>query len=356
MYTKILKETASQLTVLAVKEDMENRVIMGDNLECFFRQITYVANAEEALYLYRSEKFDLVLIDIDTFSGDINRFISDIHRQDIFQAIIVCSERKDDPVLLMRLLNERISGFIPKPYTQSGIYEVLFKVCEQVQERQLLLHYLNILENQHEAALEVSCRSECPMKAELQPIKVIQPIQAPQVEDEDDDMFEFFPTQPVQTAATIEHDSMYQDYFNLLDSDDREDLHDLLIDIDTTIINAFTDMGANAEYIEKLGASLMRYGNVLMHYQFFCDMGTAILEFGKVISNESEKVAMQSEIFHSLISGFCSGLQTFMVEVWGQESDKPKFFNDSIINDAELIKDMIVPPVVEDHEDDLVFF
>ena len=155
---------------------------------------------------------------------------------------------------------------------------------------------------------------------------------------------------------TVESDSLYKDYFNLLDADDRADLHDLLIDIDSTLINAFTEMGADSESIVKLGNLLMRYGNVLMHYQFFSDMGTAILEFGKVVSDESEKVAIQDKTLHSLIGGFCSGLQGYMLEVWEKESDNPKFFNDSIINDVGVIKEMIVPPVVVDNDDDLVFF
>jgi CheY-like chemotaxis protein len=361
MNAKILKEYASALNLLAVENCPTSRDTIGKNLGRFFKNITYISSADEALRLYRSEKFDLILVDIDTFEGDAYRFIDNIHRHDIFQAMAVCSSRIDDAELLLKLLNSQIGCFIPKPSVAETMYQILSKVCGKIQDRSVLMHYIETLENQHDKALGVSCRSGCPMKAELKPIPQIktappEPTPQPTVVEEEDD-FMFFPDTATVTNSE-EDNSMYQDYFSFLESDDYEELHDQLSDIDASLLNAFSESEGDPQYITRLGNSLMRYGNVLLHYQFFSDMGTAILEFGKTISDNSEMIAERSSEFEMLISGFCSGLQTYMHEVWEKESVNPKFFNDSIVNDAATIMGMMAPPQVSEggDDDDLFFF
>ncbi len=358
MYAKILKESASQLTLLSVENDATCRDKIDENLSRFFKKITYASSAKEVSALYRSETFDLVLMDIDTLGGDVHPLINEIQKQDAFQAITAISGRSDDSKLLLSLLNSHISGFITKPSTPDAMYRILSKVCEQIHDRKMLLHYLESLENQHESALSVSCRLECPMKTALKPIQETAPVYTPLLQDEEEDDFMFFP-EP-SAGASVEHadNSLYQDYFTFLEHDDREELHDLLGDIDASLLNAFDGNNGDPQFISRLGSSLMRYGNVLLHYQFFSDMGTSILEFGKTIGDESEMLAERSSEFEMLISGFCSGLQTYMSEVWEKESDNPKFFNDSIINDATTIMGMMAPAPASsgDDDDDCFFF
>jgi CheY-like chemotaxis protein len=359
MYAKILKENASALSLLAVESCPTSCDAIGKNLGRYFKNITYVSSGEEALWLYRSEKFDLILLDIDTFTGDAYRFIDSVHRHDLFQAMAVCSSRIDDAELLLKLLNSQIGCFIPKPAEANTLYQLLSKVCGKIHDRSVLMHYIETLENQHESAISVSCRSGCPMKGELKPIveiKAAQPKSTPSPLVEEDDDFMFFPEPSISTPAVSEDTSIYQDYFSFLDFDDREELHDQLSDVDASLLNAFSDRGGDSQFISRLGSSLMRYGNVLLHYQFFSDMGTSILEFGKTISDNAEMIAERSSEFQMLISGFCSGLQTYMSEVWDRESNNPKFFNDSIINDATTIIGMMAPPQVSEGDDEDLFF
>ena len=195
------------------------------------------------------------------------------------------------------------------------------------------------------------------MKSNL--IREVQPVAAlevPYVEMDTEDDFEFFPMPTENTHAQDEDASMYQDYFSFLEFDDKEELADQLNEIDATLFNAFSDSGGNRDYISRLGMSFMRYGNVLLHYQFFSDMGASILELGKMIDEQCERIVEDASNFELLISAFCSGLQTFMAEVWEKNSDNPKFFNDSIINDMGTIVAMINPQMQADNDDDLVFF
>lgn len=342
MYKNILRESGVYTTVLVVDEGSEYRTKLESKMSKYFEKFVCASSFEDALALHREEKFNLVLIDIDQESLRGFDLINKLQTIDPFQTIFVYSQQTENSSLVINLLNMGVSCFINKSDALESYYQTFAKICKQKCDRKMLMHYIDELE-----------RAQSEFYVPKDTVEENDFEMFPDLQEEDD--FEFFPTE-IAPTDTVADNSLYQDYFHLLDSEDKEDLHDLLTDIDTTAINAFTDDGGDAEYIAKLGSLLMRYGNVLMHYQFFSDMGTAILEFGKVISDESHKISDQAETFHSLINGFCSGLQVFLHEVWEQESKNPKFFNDSIINDATLIKDMILPPVVEEHEDDLVFF
>jgi hypothetical protein len=351
MYTKILKETARQLTLLVVENQCENPSI-GQSLAPFFKAVEYTITVKEALAFYRYEKFDLVLIDRDTEPEEVYQLIQSIQKLDPFQTIVVRGDCRDNPKMLLTLLNSGIAGFLPKSSSHDEMGKILFNVCGKIQERSILMHYIETLEHQ----LEEAIKSKSSTKKELKPIVSISLPIIETLKEEDDD-FIFFPELAITTSAASEDASIYNDYFSFLDLDDREELIDQLSEIDASLLNAFRDNGGNAEYINRLGSSLMRYGNVLLHYQFFSDMGTSILEFGKTISDDAQMIAERSEEFQMLISGFCSGLQTYMLEVWDTESANPKFFNDSIINDAQTIMGMMEPPKASDNgNDDLFFF
>lgn len=348
MYARILKESASQQTLLVVDEDSADRDSLGENLSRYFKKIAYSSNSKEALALCRKENFDLVLIDLDIPTMESLEFIDEVQKIDSFKMIVVYSFLNDDCQLLLKLLSSGVSGFIKKPIEVDNIYKILSKVCSQLHDRQMLMHYVEELEKLHKygSSIQSSPISET-LKSKINPVVI------PLVEDDD---FEFFPA-PSETAHIPEVDNaIYKDYFNSLDFDDREELRDILSDIDTAVLNAFSDSGGNSLYVSKLGNSLMRYGNVLIHYQFFSDIGTAILELGRMINDECGMLVTQSKDFQPLISGFSSVLQTFIAEVWENNSDNPKFFNDSIVGDAGTIMGMITPAQCADSDDDLVFF
>lgn len=341
MYKKILKESGSTLAVLVVGEANEYREILDTKLSHFFETFVYTSDREEALLLYNSEQFHIVVIAMDEESINGVELIEEIQKVNPYQSIFVYSNNIEDSALLMKLLNLGVSCYIDKAEALENYYKIFSKVTTQMCDLKILMHYVAELET---GTLELSISTNVTQEDDFEFFPT------PSAEEDD---FDFFPT---PSAQTTEQDTMYQDYFSFLDLEDREDLRDQLSEIDTTLLNAFTETGGDAAYIVKLGSLLMRYGNILMNYQFFSDMGMAILEFGKVISDESVIVAREANNMHPLISGFCSGLQVFMVEVWETESDNPKYFNDSIINDARLILELVVPPVTVDNEDDLVFF
>lgn len=369
MYAKILKEAASQLTLLMAGKEGDEWNVLEKSLSGFFKKIYYGGNLEESLALYRQEKCDLVLIDVDSLKEETHRLIDEIQKACELQVSIAAYGLHHlNPEVLVELLNANIAGFFKKDAKPEEMYKRLAIISDRTLDKKVMHAYVQEMEvlccsvatAQMERAVcadqTATIQLDTPTHGEVFSDAVQLQAPCPLAESPEEDDFEFFPLFAESSPSAEADNTLYQDYYSYLECDDREELTDQLNEIDATLCNAFTDRGANPDYISRLGVSFMRYGNVLLHYQFFSDMGTSILELGRLINEECHKIVEQSGSAQLLISAFCSGLQTYMAEVWEKDSENPKFFNDSIINDITTIVAMMSPETAVDNSDDLVFF
>lgn len=361
MPEKMLYEFVAQCSVLVVNDAEEVESYFGKEYMARFKKLHYALNLQESLDIYEKEHIDLVVINIDRLGRESFTLIEAILKKDIYQRIIVSGRHLHESSVLCELSNAGVAGFLNKSLEITEAYPMFLRIFRQISDRALLVHYIDALEKQTHEALSIPCRMDCPKAAVLNKHIFMRPLPevsvAPMVEKVEEDDFEFFPTFTPSSAVVVD-DSMYHDYFSFLQSDDYEELHDQLSDIDTFFFSAFNSRYVDKESIALLGQTFARFGNVLMHYQFFSDTGMVIIELGTTIAEKCDVIGSRGSEFEPLISGFCSVLQTFIAEVWAQEAQNPKFFNDSIMNDARMIIDMIVPPVVSpsSSDDDLIFF
>ena len=351
---KSLKEASYNLTVLYI----EDGLIMTEHfiklLKRNFKNVVAVNNSEEALHIYKNDSFNLVITDMILQTVNGISLIDAIRKIDDSQAIIVFSAHSDGEMLI-KLINGGICGFIKKQTDIHEAYKTLTRVCNDIQTKLIMNYYHAELEKLLQEILAFECRPDCPMRDVMNrkpKDNSIFTVEQPKPE------LESYQAPAASVATTKQNEkSTYKDYFSFLQADDREELRDQLSDIDLALLNAYDDeKSVNPAHIAKLGSSFIRYANVLTHYQFFSDMGMAILELGQKIVDERKIIALQANDSKLYIGGFCSVLQTFMSEVWEKNSDNPKLFNDSIINDARAIIDMITPPKKDDNDHLLVFF
>ena len=366
MPEKMLYELVAQLSVLVVNDAEEVESYLGKEHMARFKKLHYALSLQESLDIYEKEHIDLVVINIDRLGRESFDLIEAILKKDIYQKIIVSGRRLHESAVLLELANAGVAGFINKSMELTDAYPMFLRIFRQISDRALLVHYIDALEKQTHEALSIPCRMDCPKAVVLNKHIFMHPLPeisvtpvVETVDSVDDDDFEFFPTFAPSSTVVVD-DSMYQDYFSFLQSDDYEELHDQLSDIDTFFFSAFNSRYVDVGNVVLLGQTFARFGNVLMHYQFFSDTGMVIIELGTTIADKCDVIGRRGNEFEPLISGFCSVLQTFMAEVWAQEAQNPKFFNDSIMNDARMIIDMIVPPIASvsssASDDDLIFF
>lgn len=344
MYKKLLRESAYELTLLCVSDPDTLRYVER-RLTRFFKEVVCFEGHEEALEACKQRRFDILFIDLDMEKTRKCFFAESAREQSELQAIVPFSLDYQNCDLLMRLIRLGVDGFVKKPLDDQELYYTLAKICEKILDRQLLMHYLDELEKLQQKMIPLRKQESKPTE-----IKSKAPVQ-------DDDDFEFFPSSIEQKHSSENQDEdAYKDYFRFLQLDDKEELYDMLDEIDTAILYAFEKRQNVDQHFLKLGGALVKFAGTLMHYQFFGDIGGAILELGRLIEEEADSMARSQDNLQMYISGFCSVLQTFMREVWEQNSGNPKFFNDSVINDAGMLVGMITPQKNDSSDDDIVFF
>ena len=337
----MLKELITSLSILVVSYKDETRSYIGKDYLKFCKKLQIVETLEEAKNICDSEEIELIVVNADLFGRKTLEFVEQNIKNNMHQHIIVSARQFNQPSILIQFANLGVDGFISKSSPLEEVFPMLLRVCTQIQEQSILTHYVKDLEEQVKEMSQISSIT----------IKHEAPIHT-------HEEFELFPS--TTTYNSSGESSVYKDYFTFLMGDDKDELHDILSEIDVLVLNVQNQsFGNNAELLIILGGMLSRFGNTLMHYQFFSDAGIAIVELGQTIVSNSQIEGSKVHQFDTFVSGFCAVLQNFIDEVWEKEASDPKFYNDSIVTDAQMICEFIVPS--QSHSsaqetDDLIFF
>ena len=129
----IVKYTKS-LKILYVEDDINLSKEMQDVFNNFFEKIYIALDGEEALELYKKEKFDIVFSDIKMPKMDgieLSKQIKDINPS---QEIVIISAYNDAD-RLFSLIKIGVSDFILKPIDFDQLLSVLYKVSKNIYYR-----------------------------------------------------------------------------------------------------------------------------------------------------------------------------------------------------------------------------
>ena len=122
-YTKKLK-------VLYTEDNTEVQLQTKKMLNSFFKEIILASNGQEAIDLFLSETFDLVITDIKMPIVDGLALIEFIRKSNKKIPILVFSAH-DDKDFFLKSINEGVDGYILKPYTISQITQSILKIIEK---------------------------------------------------------------------------------------------------------------------------------------------------------------------------------------------------------------------------------
>jgi len=127
---KLLKYTKN-LNLLYVEDDKHLVKEMTELFSNFFDDIEIAYNGEEALNLYKKEKFDIIISDIKMPKMDGIELSKQIKEIDSEQEIIIISAYNDSNKL-MSLIKIGISDFILKPLDFQQFLQTILKVSKNV--------------------------------------------------------------------------------------------------------------------------------------------------------------------------------------------------------------------------------
>jgi len=137
---KTLQSIAADIRLLYVEDDDNVRKSIHETLSFFFKNIDLAINGEEGLKLYKTNRYDLVLSDIQMpkMNGiEMTRSIKEINNE---QMIMIISAH-DEANYLMQLINLGIHSFVLKPVEIEKLIETLIPLCTILYERQELELY-----------------------------------------------------------------------------------------------------------------------------------------------------------------------------------------------------------------------
>jgi YesN/AraC family two-component response regulator len=133
MYKSIvndLKIFGKHLSLLIVEDDPEVRVELVGFFECFFKHIKSAKNGLEALELYKKNRFDIVITDLNMPKMDGTQLSREIRTLNKEQVIIVLSGHIDTYVI--DLIDIGIQALIIKPYELENFLQKILVQCENV--------------------------------------------------------------------------------------------------------------------------------------------------------------------------------------------------------------------------------
>jgi len=137
---KTLQNIATDIRLLYVEDDDDVRRSIHETLSFFFKNIDLAINGEEGLELYKKNRYDLVLSDIQMpkMNGiEMTRSIKAINNE---QMIMIISAH-DEADYLMQLINLGVHSFVLKPVEIEKLIETLIPLCTILYERKELELY-----------------------------------------------------------------------------------------------------------------------------------------------------------------------------------------------------------------------
>ena len=326
---KDLKEVSSSLNVLYV----EDEEILRENMQNTFVKLfanTYVAkNGQEAFEIFKKEKIDIVVTDINMpIMGGIE-LIQQIHKHPENESSIMVLSAHDESRLLIKLINLGINNFVNKPVDKQILINSLYQTCKIISDKKLLTKY----EFQLQQELEAMTRKNNILEQKINQLAVQT-------------------NQNIQknNANTAEVKKEDQDYFKTILQDDKDELYDLSVDLADYIVILFQSDRLNENYLPTLSNVYRKYGAIINTYPEFFDISNVLYAFSQTILKLEDKFMKDLNQSGILFESLNMTLENFRRNIIMKEAKNPKFYNASLIMDIQLVIDFLEDKEVEENE------
>lgn len=307
---KELQASTSSLTVLYVEDEALLREGMTLSLQKLFLAVDVAIDGQEAWELTQNKVYDLIITDISMPNMDGITLIRHLKDTNITTPIIVISAHNEVDKLLT-LINLGVERFITKPVEKPMLVDALYSVCSAIINAKRAHAYQLELESKVRI-LNTQIKKEF-VRQKKSKVKEVVP------------------------QSTESQES----YFDLITPEDRDELIDLNEELDYDILLAFQNNKLTTEYVQRLSQKYERYGAIVSRYPIFNDVGLNLNTLATTIHDNLDTFIENIEHYRDLLESFNFVLISFRTNVWEQASNKPNFYDPSIISDITLITNML---------------
>ena len=330
---KDLKEVVSELSVLYVEDELILREDMQNTLSKLFKNSYSAKNGQEAFELFKKEKVDLVITDINMPIMSGIDLINSIKKYTIDEVMITVLSAHNESKLLIKLINLGIDSFINKPVDKQNLINVLYKSCKIISDRKLLVDYKSKLEDE----LSVVERKNNILEQKLNQLALER---NKNVKRKNENVSQ---VDKKQEASDV-------NYFETLLVDDKDELRDLSQELDNFIAMLFQADGLNENYLQKLSRVYAKYASIINTYPEFFDISTALQNFSESILHLEVKFMENIQQTGIYFESLQLTLDNYRENVWNKEAKNPRFYNASLSMDIQLIIDYLEGKEAQDNE------
>lgn len=333
MYKSIvndLKVFGKHLSLLIVEDDHEVREESVEFFECFFKNVKSAPNGLEALEIYKKNRFDIVITDLNMPKMDGVELSKQIRTLNKDQVIIVLSGYIDDYVI--DLIDIGIQSLILKPYKLENFLQKILVQCENVVLRKAF------------NKMKLSKTSQTKTSQEIQPkLLIVNSIAKELVE-----------SRKIEVESALNH-KIHEEIDDTMWIHIKEDILELNFEYED-IINSILLNGFNEKYQDSLVKIFDKYYSNLLLLTNLNDLAKIFLDLRDLINNLDLNYIKNGniEVFDILEFFYEDIINFFNVVFIEKEAKDIHYLTDSLKSSVEQMKCSLGLNILE--EDELEFF
>lgn len=293
---KKLKEIAFDMHVLLVEDESEIQEQLKSFLLRFFTRVDTANNGKEALKMFGSNSYDLVITDLTMPYMDGMELTTNIRDMKKSQHIIVISAYSDSEKLI-ELINIGVDGFILKPINVMRVVQMLLKSCQSVYDHKMLHYFNDLLEQTNAELRESNMELECTLN------------QIGRLREESNK--ENNSSDERKNEAVFEVLSRLDDFFTQNDAQDleraNEDLEQIEDDFNLLLIS--TDRNTTANTLISFNQLLKSYSRVIHLIPQCHTLGYALMQLARQIDGISVQESEEMEYLVPLLTALFDYLE-----------------------------------------------
>ena len=326
---KELRSITQSLNILYAEDEAMLREDLQTTLSKLFANTFTATNGQEAIEIFKKEKIDLILTDINMPIMNGIELINEVKKlqQDELQIIVLSAH--NEVRLLTNLINIGVDGFLNKPLNKEKMIDILYKSAKILDDRKMLLAFQK---QQEEEFLIIQRKNEVLEQKYNQFAAQINKSSQPSIQK--------------QEKMPLKEDG----YFQTLLQDDKDELTDLAFEIDNYIAMLFKTDSMDANYLNKVSNAYKKYGAVLNTYPEFYDIGNRLGDFAHEILKLEHKFMEDLHQTGIFFESLQLSLESFRENIWNKEAKQPRFYNASLIVDIQGVIDFLHNKEQEDSE------
>lgn len=342
---KLVKELTSGLSVLVVEDEAALRDSLASILKLLFAEVDVAEDGRIAYEKYNAKNYDIVISDINMPNMDGVRLAKLLRLKNPHQKIIICTAHSESP-LLLDLVRLSVDEFLLKPTTSNQLRKVLYNVALSIYNEHATNEYITSLED--DIRMLQNIPSPKPILDKTEPNSVLKTVLEPACE--------IINVTPMPNPAKVDKEISLNEHYENISRDDIDEMKDLLFEMDSFVFLGMQQQTIAMEYIEEFSLSLIRYGNMLMFYPLFKDVGDYVNTLGMAIRHNGARLNEKKEYMGLLFENFITTLHMIWSNAFVEESTTPTFYNNSIIADIQTMLSEFNDEMVSNNDCELDFF